>query len=660
MPRLPLSEAVALGRAHLQAGRLREAEAVAEAILAADAAEHSAVQLQGLVAYLRNEYARSEQLFRQAQALAPDNAEYYDNLAVVLFATGRLAEAEAAERTALTLNPGYAEGYNNLGNILSGMGRTAEAEVAYRQSVALRPSNTQAWSNLGNLLRQAARLNESEAAHRQALRWNPRDGLALMNLGATLQDLGRWEDAVAVYHEALAHDPQQAQVYDNLGVALLAQGRIDEALAAHRRAVELQPAAAAPHSNFLMCCQYQPGITPTQLAALHEQWDARHGEPLRSRWRPHVNTTDPDRRVRLGFVGATFGRHPVGRFLVGLLESIDRDAFWCACYSDRLRPDELTERFVAAADLWRAVRRLTDAELAEQIRADQIDLLFDLAGHTSGNRLLCFARKPAPIQLTWAGYVGTTGLAAIDYLMADPYQVAPGSEPCYREQVVRMPGAYVCYDPPADAPPVTPLPAARRGHVTLASFNNLAKINGGVIGLWSQILRRLPTAKLRLKYNGLSDPHVQRRYRQLFAAQGVESDQLELEGYSPPAEVLASYDDVDLALDPFPYSGGLTTCEALWMGVPVVTWPGETFAGRHTLTYLANCGLAECVAADPADYVRRAAALAEDLPRLSALRAGLRQRVAESPLCNPRQFARNFQAAMRQIWQQHVARRRQV
>ncbi len=324
------------------------------------------------------------------------------------------------------------------------------------------------------------------------------------------------------------------------------------------------------------------------------------------------------------------------------------------CYSDRMVEDDLTRRFQAAAAQWRDVAGVSDQRLAEQIRADQIDILFDLAGHTAHNRLLVFARKPAPIQVTWAGYVGSTGLKAMDYLIADRYEIPPDAERHYRERLLRMPDGYVCYDPPVYAPQVARLPALDHGQVTFGCFNNPAKITPQAIEVWARILRQLPGARLVLKYKGWSDCGVARRFTEMFAAQAIDPGRLELLGSSPHVKLLAEYNRIDLALDPFPYNGGLTTCEALWMGVPVVTCPSETFASRHSLSHLSNVGLTETIARDLDEYVELAVSLAGDLPRLAGLRAGLRARMAASPLCDATRFAANLASRLQEVWEQRA------
>jgi predicted O-linked N-acetylglucosamine transferase (SPINDLY family) len=318
--------------------------------------------------------------------------------------------------------------------------------------------------------------------------------------------------------------------------------------------------------------------------------------------------------------------------------------------------DQLTTRFQSAATTWHQVSPLSDEEIADQIRADGIDILFELAGHTYGSRLLVFARKPAPIQITWIGYEGTTGLRAIDYLLADRHVIPPGAERDYPDRVLRMPDSYICYDPPAEAPAVGPLPARSAGHVTFASFNNPAKITPDVVDLWAEILRQASNAKILLKYQGLGDDGTQRRLRGQFAERGTSADRIEFRGWSSFVDLLAEHNRVDIALDPFPFSGGATSCNALWMGAPLVTWPGETFASRHGLSYLSSLGLTELIARDRDDYVRLAVELAGDLDRLASLRARLRQQMANSPLCDGRRHAAGLLHVLRELWRSYCAR----
>jgi predicted O-linked N-acetylglucosamine transferase (SPINDLY family) len=342
----------------------------------------------------------------------------------------------------------------------------------------------------------------------------------------------------------------------------------------------------------------------------------------------------------------------VALFLAPVIERLNGHQWFTVCYATQQQSDHVTRRLNQATGLWRSVGDLNDEALAQQIRNDSIDLLIDLSGHTGGNRLLAFARRPAPVQLTWAGYVGTTGLSAIDYLIADRFHVPIGWEQHYREKVLRLPDGYVCYQPPSYAPSVGPLPALKTGQVTFGSFNNLAKLNSRVVALWSDILKRVPRSRLLLKYHWLDDAALRQHVKDQFVAQGIAAERVELLGGSPHGDQLQQYNRVDLALDTFPYSGGLTTLEACWMGAPVLTCPGETFASRHSFSHLSNIGLTETIAVDHSDYIARAVSLVSDLPRLAELRSGLRQRMTQSPVCDLEGFTANFGRALRQVWRE--------
>jgi predicted O-linked N-acetylglucosamine transferase (SPINDLY family) len=372
---------------------------------------------------------------------------------------------------------------------------------------------------------------------------------------------------------------------------------------------------------------------------------------LRAHWAPHAvrpdpGRRDPDRALTVGFVSADFNRHPVGFFVRGLFERLDARAAIPVCFALDGRADDVTAALRAAVPRWVDAAALDDAALAARIAAEGVDILVDLAGHTAGNRLPVFARKPAPVQLTWAGYVGTTGLAAIDWLVADRFHVPVELERDHVERVLRLPDGYVCYAPPAYAPPETPLPA----ETIFAAFHNPAKVGARAIALWARVLEAVPGARLLLKYKTMDSAANRARLAAGFAAHGIAAERLIIEGAVPHDRLLARYGDCAIALDSLPYSGGLTTLEALWMGVPVVTLPGRIFASRHSLSHLSNAGLTELVARDESDYVAIAQALAQDRVRLAALRSSLRARLAASPLLDHARFARGFETALRTAW----------
>ncbi len=596
----------------------------------------------------------AEQIYRQILALQPNQADAWHLLGVIAYQVGKHGIAVEYIGRAITLSPYVESYYLDYGNTLKEQGKFDEAVACYRRALELKPDYAEAHNNLGVTLNDQRKWDEAIACYRRALELKPDYAEAHNNLGIAIQNLGKLDEAVACCRCALELKPDYADAHNNLGNALKDQGKLDEAVACYRRALELKPDFVSARSNLLCTLQYCTGVTPSGLAEAHAEYDRRHAAPLYVTLAQHENARDRHRRLRLGFISPDLARHPVGVFLVRVLENLSQEQYETICYSDRMVKDDLTLRLQAATTRWRDVIGISDQRLAEQIRADRIDILFDLSGHAAHNRLLVFARKPAPIQITWIGYEGTTGLAAMDYLLADRHVVPQGTEHYYRERVLRMPEGYLCYDPPGAAPPVGPPPSLAKRYASFGSFNNPAKIRPEVVAVWAEILRRAPTARLVLKYRGLGDPTVKRRYLDLFAAHDVEPQRLELLPFSSYAEYLATYHQVDVALDPFPFSGSVTTCDALWMGVPVVSCPGETFASRHSLSHLSSVGLTETIARDLNEYVELAVSLAGDQPRLAALRAGLRQRMAASPLCDGKRFATNFMSMLHDVWEQWI------
>lgn len=653
LDRLDATATLAAAERALAMGRLGEAEARCRRLLASGGDSAAAHHLLGLARLLADDPGAALAEIGRAIALAPDISRYQSDLSLALMELGCAGEAAAAAGRALALEPHSAPAHNNLARALIELGDSDRAIAHLRSALARDGALAAAHCNLGRALADQGDLDGAVTALEAALRLDPHLAEAHYNLASVRESQGRLADAVRGYHRAIEIRPTLVAAYSNLAVLLQDHGRVEEAIEILMLAERIDPHHAVAGSNRLMCEQYRSRVTAPRLKELHQGWDRRHGAGGFGLRAVAATSREPERRLRLGFVSADLGRHPVGYFVAALFAHLDREAAEVVCYSDRRRKDAMTERLAGAATLWRDTAGIGDGALARQIGADGIDILIDLAGHTAGNRLCCFAGRAAPLQASWAGYVGTTGLAAMDYLIADRFHVPPGREGVYVERVIRLPDGYICYTPPEEAPEVAPLPALDVGQVTFGCFNNLAKIQPPVVARWAQILRQLPTSRLLLKTKALDDPSTVRHYQELFAVDGIVPDRIVCEGFSPPAELLATYGRIDIALDPFPYSGGLTTCEALWMGVPVVTAPGETFAGRHSFSHLSNLGLAESIAAEGADYVATALRLAQDLEALARLRAGLRARMAASPLCDGRRFAAGFLDALRTAWRRH-------
>ena len=420
-----------------------------------------------------------------------------------------------------------------------------------------------------------------------------------------------------------------------------------------KQALACDPGYTEAHSNLFQAMHYAPGFDAEALSTEARRWATAHAEALTAQALAHTNDRSPHRRLRIGYVSSDLRQHPVGFFFAPVFTHHDKEAFELFCYAGVRHPDALTAQCQAGADHWYEVTALSDAALAERIRADRIDILIDLSGHTRGHRLLTFARKPAPVQVTAGGHYDTTGMTAIDYLISDRFHTPQGAERYFSEALIRLPHDYICYGPPDYAPAVAPSPLARHGYVTFGCFNNLAKVTPEVIALWARILHALPSSRLRLQTRELGDSATCARYHALFKEEGVAINRIELQGHIPHRQLLTAYGEIDIALDPFPYSGGLTTCEALWMGVPVITLSGHCFAGRHSTSHLANAGLPELITTTPEEYVAVALALAQDADRLTTLRQGLRERLAASPLCDAAGYTRDLEAAYRGMWEKY-------
>jgi protein O-GlcNAc transferase len=639
--------ALAVERQHR--GDLDGAERAYREILDAVPNHAPSIHNLGVILYRRGRLEEAGAACRRALNVAPDFVEAYNSLGLILERQRRFADAEEAYRRALVLGPDYAKAYGNLGDVLIAQSRVDEAEEAYRTALSLRPDWPDAYIRLGLLLVQQRRLSEAEAACRQATRLAPDLAGAYVNLGNVLELQGRAVEAEKVLRKALRLQPDFAGAYVNLGIALKSQGKPKEAIDAYRQALALEPTPST-HMNIFGCMHYITRFNGEDLYAEARRWNALYAKPLSARVPAYSNDRTPARRLRIGYVSSDFHRHPVGYFVLPAFANHDKEQFEIFAYADIRRRDELTQRFAGNADCWREVTGMSDELLAEQVRTDRIDILVDLAGHTGENRLLVFARKPAPIQVSGGGNNDTTGLDVMDYLLSDRVHTPTESERYFSETLIRLPNDYVCYGPPDYAPAVTSPPYQHRGYVTFGCFNNIAKINPEVIALWARILKALPEARLKLQTRELSDVDTRERYYSLFAEAGIDSRRIHLAGRVPHKRLLTTYADIDIALDPFPYSGGLTTCEALWMGVPVITLTGNTFAGRHSTSHLTNVGLPELVTTTPEDYVAVALALAQDPQRLATLRQGLRERMAASPLCDAKGYTRDLEAAYRQMW----------
>ena len=611
------------------------------------------------VLFAEGQLDQAAAIYRAIALAAPGHAAARANLGAVLHAQQRYEAAIAAFTEALQLQPHAATVQRSLATCIADWGLTLQqrhqiddAIALYRKALRIDPGLARVHNNLGAALLEQGDGDGAAACFRAALALDPNNAALHFNLGNALRSRGALDEAIACWRAARALDPRHADAALNLGSALLDQGQLAEALEHYRAGVALAPGLPGARSNLLLALAYDPAQSPRALRDAARAYDASFGGAAA----PVMRDRDPERRLRLGYVSADFRFHPVGWFIQAPLAFRDRARFEVTCYANQLEHDALTDEVRRQADRWRDIRALPDDGFAAQVAADGIDILIDLAGHSANNRLPALARRLAPVQANWIGFPMTTGVAAIDYLIADARLAPPGSEPDFTETIVRLPEVAWCYTPPAFAPAVAPLPARATGRVTFGSFNNPVKLNPAVLESWAAILARVPGAQLLIKFRHLEGGGAAAHLRAAAAAAGIAAERLVLEGASPHPEALAAYARVDIALDPFPFNGGTTTCEALWMGVPVISFPGATMAGRMGASFIAAAGLPELVARDRAGMVDVAVALASELDRLAALRAGLRARMAASPLCDGPRFMAGFEAALRALWRERCAR----
>jgi predicted O-linked N-acetylglucosamine transferase (SPINDLY family) len=621
--------------------------------------------------------------YRRALQIRPDYVKAHNNLAALLLDLGRLDEAEASCRNALRINAGDIEAHSNLGNILQKMGRLDEAEAShlrvlgmaphlaeahynlantllcqgrleaaeagYRQALQIKPGSAEMCTNLGVVLQKLGRQAEAEGCFRLALQTNPDFAEAYNNLGITLSELGRQVEAEACYRKALQIKPDSADAHSNLGSLLHDLGLLDEAQVSLRRALEIKPDFAMAYSNLLFCLSQNSNVDTKTMLAEHFGFGERFESPYMGKWPQHLNSRDPERCLQVGFVSGDLRDHAVAYFIELVIEHLSGyPSLSLHAYSTVSIEDSITQRLRGYFAHWHSVAALPDEVLAEKIRADGIDILIDLSGHSAKNKLLAFACKPAPVQATWMGYPGTTGMRTMDYYISDRYALPPGQfDDQFTEKIARLP-ASAPFLPSKIAPPVNTLPVLDNGYVTFGSFNRVSKLSPAVVALWAQLLRALPDSRMVL--GGMPEEGQYEPLIECFTREGIARERLDFHKRSGLGDYLGLHHQVDICLDTFPYNGGTTTLHALWMGVPTLTLAGDTAAGRTGATVLGHVGLESFIAHDAADFVQKASFWAGNPAALSGIRAGLRDRFSESAIGRPEIIAEGLARALRIMW----------
>jgi predicted O-linked N-acetylglucosamine transferase (SPINDLY family) len=668
-----------------RAGQLDRAELLYRGVLQ-QAPEHTDAML--LLSEIVLQSGRLEEaagLLEQATRVAPDNAIYLANLGEIYRCLGQSWQAVAKLLLAIARKPDFAEAVFSLAVTFEEQGDVDAAVACYEQTLLLNPEETQAGDRLARLkakqgarralspagnaeaslsaaealaaLGETLRLNDrpddATSWYRIALKLNPRMANAHTALGAIHGAAGRLDEAIDEFRRALQIDANFPDTRSYLALALADSGCLDEALATYREAIARHPGDVNAHSALLFSMPFAPGVGASDIVAEARAWNARHAHSLAARSLPHKNERSSERRLRIGYVSPDFREHVLTLSTIPLLTNHDRERFEIFCYSSVEKPDACTDRIRGLADVFREVTALDDVALSKVIRQDRIDILVDLTMHMSGHRLLVFARRPAPVQLCWQAYPGTTGLETMDYRVSDALiDPLDASTDFYTEQTLRL-SSFWLYDPLTDEPGVSPLPALVEGRITFGSLNHFRKVNDGVLSLWTRVLEAVPRSRLLVSApKGRARDHV----CSILRGGGVEPDRIDFVDRCGRPEYLRRYCNIDIGLEVFPYNGHTTSLDALWMGVPVVALAGETVVARAGLSQAMRLGLPELIATSPDEYVRICSALAADLERLEELRRSLRDRMKRSVFMDGAGFTRELESAYRNIWRSYCAR----
>jgi protein O-GlcNAc transferase len=679
MPSIP--QIFAMATQHHQAGRLGEAEPLYRQILSNAPNHADTLNMLGVLMHQKGNQAAAIELLGRSVQLDRNSGVSHFNYALALQAAGRLDDAIEQYRCATRLQDYLADAHYALAFALQRKGLLAEAITEFRRTlalrlgdadaqirlatslrdtgqfeqaieefikaIALRPQDAGLYNDLGNALQEKGRLTEAAAAYQQTLALQPDHAVALNNLGVMYNRKGLLDEAVAAFNRATSLKPDFAAAYTNLGNAQRDRGDLDGAIVSLRKALDLN-VNARESGNLLYTLHLHPHYGPQDIFEEAKRWNDKYARPLKPAHLGYPNNPDPNRPLRIGYVSSDFRTHPVGRFLLPLLAHHDRQRFEIFCYAEVRKPDAITERSRSYANIWRDTLGMSDETLAEQIRADQIDILVDLAMQLENSRLMTFARKPAPVQVTYLAYCSTTGLETMDYRLTDPYfDPIEQDDRCYSEKSVRLPHTYWCHEPLADVPEVMPPPLLSAGYVTFGCLNAYAKVTRPTWDAWCALLAGV--ANSRLIVHSPEGTHRQQVW-DLLATRGIDPQRLTFVAKTSPRKYFEQYQQIDIALDPFPFAGGTTTCDALWMGVPVVTLVGSTAVSRGGLSILSNVGLTELVARSTDQYVKIASDLAHNPQRVTELRSSMRERMRNSQLMDAPAFARDVENAFRAMW----------
>ena len=643
-----------------EAGDLQGASAIYQGLLARNPRDADALHLTGLAAHQRGEQQRAVAWIRRAIAERPAAPRFHFNLGNALAALDETGAAAASFQRATELDPSHAAAWFNLGSAMARLNVYGNAAAALRRAFDVAPELPQLRQALAQALANAAAASQlPAAAYGEAARllehhWQLAGDTveARLLLAYALQEDRQWSEASRHYSELIESLPDLEVAHNNLANCYNQLGRMREAIDHYREVLRLSPGNALAASSIVSCMNYDSDATPEQMLAAHTDWARRYAAPAAQ---AHANSRETGRRLRLAYVSPDLRRHPVSTLFAPVIERHDRERFEIVCYYNYPSADAVSNRIRAAADRWVDIHQWNDAQLTRRIREEGIDILVDLAGHTSYGRLRAYADKPAPVQVSWLGYFSTTGLVQMDAFITDPHSSPPGQDAWFSEKLLRLPDTRFTFEAHEFYPPPGAPRHCRPGAVSFGCLNNLAKLNDRVLAAWSGILEQLPESTLLIQAQALEDAPNREAFLSRCERAGIAASRVEIRRWSKLEEAARSYHDIDIALDPFPFCGGMTSFDALWMGVPVVTLAGQLLAGRQTAAMLANLGLSDLIAADTPSYVTLAVALATDSARLDRLRESLRPTFAASPLCDHEKFTRALESAFLELWRQWAA-----
>ncbi|UZR29310.1 O-linked N-acetylglucosamine transferase, SPINDLY family protein [Methylococcus mesophilus] len=647
---------ISMASAWVEAGRLEDAEQYLLAVLSHQPVNADALHLAGLIAHLKGDQARAVTLISKATEHAPNEGLYYFNLGNAYLASGATENGIQAFQQATSLNPDRAEAWINLGFALIEMKRHQEAVSAFIHVLELAPEYDVDLAFASALVGAGTVRNEPTMVDRAIalLESKPKEGYegyaSGVILARALEHRNRLSEAIKQYQSLLGAYPEHIGIRNNLARCLVQLGQVDESRIHYRLCVNAAPDKFHAFSALLAGLNYDPDMTPDMHEAEVRNWEKQLASPNYPFNLKFTNKRDPERPLKIGYLSPDLRQHVVGHNFLPVLEHRSQDRFSVVCYHIGKKEDDMSRRIAALSDDWRHIHGASDDEVADAIRQDSIDILVDLSGHTSKTQPLVFARKPAPVQVSWLGYFDTTGLATMDWFITDPYSSPPGQKQYFSERLYRLPHTRLYYHPYPGMPEVGELPAKRNGYVTFGCLNNLAKINTQVLDLWAEILAASPTSRLLIQTLALCDKLNLERFRALCVKRGIDPARLELRPATPLEKFAQTYHEIDIALDPFPFCGGFTSFDALWMGVPVVTLEQQRLAGRQTIAMLMNLGLPELIAATKCDYLSIALELGHDLTRLQQLRSELRMLFLQSPLIDHRAFIQDQEQGYRYFW----------